>query len=329
MKALQVFACKDPPYSQRIALWVCSSVMNVIQKKPMTTEYHCLEMPYMQLRSNRSRYLSRLTHSIERNGQLVPVILVPKTEQKWILIDGHLRVKALKRVGEDLIQSEVWDCSPTEALLSLLKERASSPLQPIEEALWLQEIYTQGGVSQNELAMRLGRDKSWVNRRLSLLGVLPEPVVQAVLKGRVSLWVASRILAPVARANAPHVERLLDYLLKETRSSRELQYFYEHYQHSNHPERTKMIQDPDLFFKAQKWLVSKKETQALNSGPEGQWEKQCGFILSALKKLIALYPSIFTASLPVSERHQLLKIFSQVKKRLTMFEKTLEAYQHD
>jgi len=302
--------------------------MNAIKKEVMRIEHHCLETPYQQLRLSRGQDLQKLTHSIERNGQLLPVVLVPKvpkTEGSWILMDGHLRVQALKRLGTDLIQSEIWDCSPIDALLRLLKERTGHVLEPIEEALWLREIYSQGQLSQNDIAMQLGRDKSWVNRRLTLLSVLPDPILQAMLKGQISLWVATRVLASLARANDTHAQALLKYLLKEPRSSREMQCFYEHYQQSNRPERSKMIQDPNLFFKAHEWALSKKKMDVLSAGPEGQWKQQCHFIFLALKKLIDLRPIVFSPGLPLSNRHQLLEPFNDIKKRLLVLEDSLKA----
>jgi ParB family chromosome partitioning protein len=297
--------------------------MNAIKKELMTLEHHCLETPYVQCRLPRKQYLQKLTQSIEQNGQLVPVILVPKTTQKWILMDGHLRVKALKNLGQDLIQSEIWDCDVSEALLMLLKEHASSPLEIIEEALLLQTLCAQQGLSQNDIALRLGRDKSWVSRRLSFINVLPEPVIQAVLLGKVSLWVATRVLAPLARANAYHVQQLLDYLLKESLSTREVQCFYEYYQRANLPERTKMLQDPGLFLKAQQFIEAEKAIHKLRAGPEGEWEKQCGFVLIALQRLIALNPNVFTTHFPLTECKRLLKIADKLKKQFTVFSEGL------
>ncbi|WP_456243453.1 hypothetical protein [Thiorhodovibrio winogradskyi] len=62
------------------------------------------------------------------------------------------------------------------------------------------------GASQHELAHAVGKDPSWVNRRLALLTQLGEPLQEAVRSGVLSSWAASRILAPLARA-CPHRRR--------------------------------------------------------------------------------------------------------------------------
>jgi ParB/RepB/Spo0J family partition protein len=298
--------------------------MNAMKKDLMSVEFHCVEMRYKQLRASRRGHLNRLVESIEQSGQLMPVVLVPKADQQWILIDGYLRVQALKRLGKDLVQSEIWNCSTTEALLGLLKEQASTHLRPIEEALWLQEIHSQGELSQHEIALRLGRDPSWVNRRLLLLNGLPDAVLTAILKEKISLWVATRILVPLARANAAHVQSLLGYLVQEKRSSREVQSFYVHYQCASCTEREKMINDPGLFFKTQAWLHSQKATHQLQQGPEGQWRDHCLLMRSSLKKIISLRPMLFIPLVPMAERHELLNLLNHVHSQLNKFASELK-----
>lgn len=228
--------------------------MNAINKSLITVEHHCLQMRYKNLRLHKRSAIEKLTTSIEQHGQLVPAVVVSEAENQWILIDGHLRVKALKRLGKDTVEAEVWQCNTTEALLMVLKNHAARSLEAFEEALLLYELHTQHTLSQNELATRVGRDKSWVCRRLSLLEFLPHSVLQAISKGTISLWIATRVLTPLARANNAHAEKLLTYLLNHFHSTRELHSFYMHYQKSNRPERTKMVDNPELFFKAQNLL---------------------------------------------------------------------------
>ena len=73
----------------------------------------------------------------------------------------------------------------------------------------LRELIEHHGLSQREAAQQCARDVSWVQRRLVLLGALPQDLVQAVRSGRISSWAAGRILAPLARANSEHASGLL------------------------------------------------------------------------------------------------------------------------
>ena len=58
------------------------------------------------------------------------------------------------------------------------------------------------GLSQHDLARRCGHDVTWVSRRLQLLSGLPDAALTAVRGGKLSSWSASRVVVPLARANA-------------------------------------------------------------------------------------------------------------------------------
>lgn len=156
-------------------------------------EHHCLELGYGHLRVHHRKDLERLTTSMDQYGQLVPIIVIPKEEHQWILMDGYLRVKALKRLGRDTVDAEVWGCSIEDALVMLLKKGTCPTTKILEEALLLQELHKQCGLTQQDLAIRIGHDQSWISRRLSLMEYLPEAVLKGLLGGGISLWVGSRI----------------------------------------------------------------------------------------------------------------------------------------
>lgn len=69
----------------------------------------------------------------------------------------------------------------------------------------------------------------------------------------------ARILAPMARAIPEHAERLLTYSLKHSHSTREVHSFYDHYQKSTRQARAKMVEHPELFFKAERVLEARSK----------------------------------------------------------------------
>jgi|SRR5687768_4963214 len=293
----------------------------IANKNVMIIEHHCLQMRYAHLRAHNPKDLEKLTTSMEHYGQLVPVVVVPEKEQ-WVLIDGYERVKALKRLGRDTVEAEVWHCTLTEALLMLLKSHSTRSSGIFGEALLLHELHTQQSLSQQTLAMRIGHDQSWISRRLSLVEHLPDSVLEVLSKGSLSLWIGTRILAPMARAIPGHTERLLTYLLKNPHSTREMHSFYEHYQKSNHRVRAKMVDNPDLFFKAQRVLETEKQIIALKNGPEGQWKAQCHTLTVLLSELTLLAPNIFFRQTR-QESRQPLQEFSQAKCKFDELNKTI------
>ena len=79
----------------------------------MTVEHHCLDTQYMHLRVHNYGEREKLASSIGKNGQLMPIIMIPSETQHWTLIDGHLRVQALKCLGSDTVTAELWQCDAT------------------------------------------------------------------------------------------------------------------------------------------------------------------------------------------------------------------------
>jgi ParB/RepB/Spo0J family partition protein len=299
--------------------------MNTITKTFVTVEHHCLQLSYASLRLHRPRWVDRLAASIERHGQLVPVVVVSLGENQWALIDGYLRVKALRRLGQDIINAEAWACDLAQALIALLTEHQSRAWAALEEALLLQELHAQHGFSQGRLAEKTGRDQSWVSRRLSLLEQLPDSVRQAMIQGKLSPWGATRVMAPMARAIPSHAELLLQYVLKQPLSTRELRCFYDHYQRSSHPQRLRMVKGPDLFFKAQKSLMLEKQARTLQAGPAGQWKSQLRVVRNILVSLLPLASTVFMPGQEAEEHRQLIEIFNATKTSFELLTETLRS----
>ena len=166
-------------------------------------DLHCLDLRYADARLADARAVERLARSIEQCGQLVPCIVVADAE-RLVVIDGYRRIAALRRLGRDTANVQPWLCDLAQGLLNVLAQSQSRPFMAIEEALLLRELVNRLQLSQREVARRTGRDVSWVQRRLQLLVAMSDPLLEAVRCGRVSSWAASRILAPLARANTDH-----------------------------------------------------------------------------------------------------------------------------
>jgi len=295
-----------------------------IKKTPTTIEHHCLDLAYESMRVPVQRRLNQLMASIEHHGQLAPVIIVEKSPQKWVLLDGYIRVKALRRLGKDTILAEVWHCEISQGLFELLKKHQSRGWEAFEEALLLKELQTQHAFSQDVIAQKIGRDRTWVCRRLALIEHMPDFITQAILRGTLSVWAAQRVLTPVARATLAHAEKLLKYLEKNPASTRELQSFYEHYQKSHSQRRAKMVNEPGLFFKAQNLIRVENGAKNLRNGPEGRWQAKLRLIASELKQSIALISEALYPNQVLEERMRLLGIYHQAKTQFDLLTEKVE-----
>src|SRR5450759_173639 len=110
-----------------------------------------LELRYAHTRIERPGGAAALAASIERFGQIIPVIVL-KEEIHVILLDGYLRVKALTVLGRDTALAEIWECREEEALVELLARTHSRKWDLFEEAALLQELHDHYQLSQTRIA---------------------------------------------------------------------------------------------------------------------------------------------------------------------------------
>jgi hypothetical protein len=156
--------------------------------------------------------------------------------------------------------------------------------EAVEQAWIIREIKERFESSLRQIAKGIGRDISWVSRRLALIDDLPDDLLKAVLGGHVSTWAASRIILPLARANRGHAEKLTEQLADKPLSTRDLSTFFEHYQRSDKQTRERMIADPDLFVKAHQRTQEKRSARALADGPEGAWIEDLAMVRNILRR---------------------------------------------
>ncbi len=296
----------------------------MVMENVLRLELHQLLAQYASLRVHEPRRLQKLIRCIERQGQLMPVVAVPadKEEVRWVLIDGYRRWEALRQLGQDRIWVDVWDRSVDDALLLCLARGPERAWQAIEEAALIEELSRRH--SLREIAASLGRDVSWVSRRLSLFQALPEDLLSAVRQGKISLWAASRILAPLARANTAHARTLLAQLEQQPLSTRELKRLYTHYRQANQVQRERLVQAPMLFFQALETHEETTQANRLAAGPEGGWYKDLTVVGQILKRLLGQVPTVLTSDQVPEERKRLQQAFVQMKTHFQQLEQALE-----
>jgi ParB/RepB/Spo0J family partition protein len=253
-----------------------------------------LEIAQIDLRYAHTRIIKRksllcLAASIEQWGQIIPVITVCSR----VLIDGYRRVAALKLCKRDTVLAEQWSCKEHEALARVLISGCERRWDVVEQAALVRELIDLHKMTQAQVARWLGRDPSWVARRLDLLNALPEEILQEVRSGRLSSWAASRVLAPLARANADHAGSLGRWVTREHVSTRDLVDFFDHYKSSAAITRERMAAEPSIFMKALRARELDREAGELRSGPEGRWLSDLCGVVRTLRRL-----NLFTKAIP-------------------------------
>ncbi|MEN2741423.1 ParB/RepB/Spo0J family partition protein [Microbacterium sp. X-17] len=164
--------------------------------------------------------LDELVASIREVGVLQPVVVRPVAGQvdKYELIMGERRLRATKELGLDSIPAVIKDTADEDMLRdALLENLHRSQLNPLEEASAYQQLLADFGITQEQLATRIGRSRPQITNTIRLLK-LPAPVQSRVAAGVLSAGHARAILSVGDDEDA--MVRLADKIVNEDLSVR-------------------------------------------------------------------------------------------------------------
>jgi len=115
--------------------------------------------------------LKELADSIKRYGLLQP-IMVRKREQGYQIVSGERRFRASKLAGRKTILAVVRDLSDSEmAEMALVENLQRNDLNYFEEAQGYARLIREFGLTQDELAKRMGKTQSTIANKLRLLQI--------------------------------------------------------------------------------------------------------------------------------------------------------------
>ncbi|HHY32100.1 MAG TPA: nucleoid occlusion protein [Firmicutes bacterium] len=135
--------------------------------------------PYQPREAFDEESLRELADSIREHGLIQPVI-VRQLGEKYEVIAGERRLRACRLAGLQTVPAIVRDMSPGEsAEVSLVENLQRKDLNVLEEATGYQKLLGEFGLTQQELAKRVGKSQSTIANKLRLLK-LPKPVLDAL-----------------------------------------------------------------------------------------------------------------------------------------------------
>ena len=150
--------------------------------------------PYQPRKVFDPEKLAELAESIREHGVFQP-ILVRKAIEGYELVAGERRLRAAKLAELQQIPAIVVDFNDTQMMeVSLLENIQREDLSPIEEAEAFKQLVDKVGYTQEELAKRVGKSRTYVTNSLRLLK-LPYEVKEMVRKGELSYGQARTILS--------------------------------------------------------------------------------------------------------------------------------------
>lgn len=162
--------------------------------------------------------LAELVHSIREVGILQPIVVrtIPGSDN-FELIMGERRLRASKEVGLDQIPVIIRDTADEDMLRdALLENLHRSQLNPLEEASAYQQLMADFGITQEQLAERIGRSRPQISNTIRLLR-LPPLVQKRVAAGVLSAGHARAILSVT---DPEAMQRLADKIVNEDLSVR-------------------------------------------------------------------------------------------------------------
>ncbi len=162
--------------------------------------------PWQPRREFAEGALKDLADSIAASGLLQPVVVRP-VGSRFELIAGERRWRAVQSLGWKTVSAIVREVDDQAALtLALIENLQRDDLTPLDAALGYQQLMSEFGLPQTEVARLVGRDRSTVSNTLRLLK-LPSDVQQMVQRGELSEGHARGLLALEDRSEISRVAR--------------------------------------------------------------------------------------------------------------------------
>lgn len=156
--------------------------------------------------------LNELADSIRLHGIIQPLIVARAEEpDRFVLIAGERRWRAAKLAGFAAVPVVVKDVAPQAMLeLALVENLVRADLSPLEEAAAYRHLIEEFGLTQANVAQRVGRNRVTISNTLRLLAA-PKPIQAALNAGRISEGHARALLGlPTAADQIALLQIVLD-----------------------------------------------------------------------------------------------------------------------
>ena len=203
--------------------------------------------PFQPRQSFDQEALEELAESIRTLGLIQPVTVRKKAADKYQIISGERRFRACRLCGMELIPAYVRDADDQGMLeMAIVENIQRENLDPIEIALSYQRLIDECRLTQEQMALRVGKKRASVTNYLRLLK-LPAKIQHDLKVGQLSVGHA-KVLLSVEDSRVQ--EALCDLVVKEGLSVRELEKKIQRLQETSNVTQTAEAQDlPDEYFK--------------------------------------------------------------------------------
>lgn len=175
--------------------------------------------PYQPRQVFKEEALQELADSIKEHGVFQPII-IKKSIKGYEIIAGERRVKASQIAGLDEIPAIIRDFTDEEMMeIALLENLQRENLNPIEESRAYKKLIETLNITQEDLAKRLGKSRSYITNMIGLQ-TLPETIQNLISDSKMSMGHA-RVLSKLE--NEEQQKALADKIIQDGMSVRELE----------------------------------------------------------------------------------------------------------
>jgi ParB family chromosome partitioning protein len=130
--------------------------------------------------------LKELADSIREHGVIQPLLVEEAGDGAYVIIAGERRSRAARMAGLTEIPVLIRSYTEEQRMeISLIENIQRADLNPVEEALAYRQLMDLTGLSQDEVAVRVGKNRATVANTLRLLK-LPQAMLQALQEGGIS-----------------------------------------------------------------------------------------------------------------------------------------------
>lgn len=174
-----------------------------VERKETQTADSIVKLPIMQIRPNpfqpRTNFdrqsLEDLKKSIQSNGLIQPVTVRNVGKNSYELISGERRLRAFRELGLSEIPAYIMEVSSDEVMLAmaLIENIQRERLNPIEEGLAYKRLMEECDLTQEEIAERVGKNRSTVANSIRLLK-LPDKIQQSLIEDEITVGHARALI---------------------------------------------------------------------------------------------------------------------------------------
>ena len=208
--------------------------------------------------------LAELAESIKAQGVMQPILVRPVSPGSYEIIAGERRWRAAQLAGLSEVPALIREVPDEAALaMSLIENIQRENLNPLEEAMGIQRLIKEFGMTHQAASQALGSSRSAVSNLLRLLN-LPAAVQELLMQGKIDMG-HSRALLSLPASKQIETANLVVYKQLSVRETERLVHRIEHPVEKKHPKR-----DRDLLRLQENISLKLGAQVVINPGKKGK-----------------------------------------------------------